>query len=380
MPRLRPSRRTLRKLFKEIPATRKADRARDAEGDDKAADETKPAGIANPLGLFDQVKDAVDRYRTTVTWIVTTYAAVWAALVGTVPFAGLGDLSDGTTRWAAAGLILAGIGASFGIYAASRVLEPEDASLGELTMRAPHSTGPRLWRHPVQWIVWHLRGKVEARSDEQMWHLFDSESGSYFDSPEKKGPAAAHELIERINRQRRCVRDHRNRCEAEADGEKRAAAARQAAAAQVLYDDALERRAATLAIAVTYQVRAKYLSSRRLLLIGAGLVLLGTVLYLTQVAADADAEQTSASAPESLTPVIVRLQPDTWASLEITAGGAACLGDVERRGAKLAVPGFVHGSASAAGPWNVLLPPGDAAGCRAVEFELDHPDGRVVAR
>lgn len=345
------------------------------------ADGDKPVVEGNALGLLDMVKAAVERYRTTVTWIVTSYAAVLVVLIGTAPFAGLGDLSGLELFVAAVGLLVAGLGAITGIYAASRVLEPEDASLGELSLgKAKTKPGKsRLFAR----VRWFLRDEVEAVNEQAMWGLFAEESKAYFGTSTSTPNDAVRELIKAIDMASDKLRDARVEL-AQADDASRPEKERAVAAAKVCYDDSVARRERTLAVAVSHQVRGKYLSSRRTLLVGGTLVLLGTLGYLSQVAANADDEPTAAtaSAPEALAPVEVRLQPDTGTGLEVTAGGRGCLGGRMATDQKLIGPGFVRGQASAKGPWDVaMLPPAGAAeACRPVTFSLKDPDGRIAAR
>jgi hypothetical protein len=339
------------------------------------------AEVANPLGLFEMVKDAIARFRSTVTWIVGAFAAVWVVLAGTAPFAGLGDLSALEKFLAALGLLLAGLGAVLGIYAASRVLEPEDASLGELKLRKAASKPTGF--HPVKWPRWELAEKVENEANSTMWQLFNAESDAYFGTDENDDKAVSA-LIERLESDAKRLREKREAAATTTDDAARKEADGEVAAAQIAYDDSLARRERTLAVAVTYEVRGKYLSARRMLLLGALCVLLGTLLYLLQVAAkDSEAVPTAATTaaaePQSLTPVRVRLQPETWVGLDVTAGQVGCVGGSTKPDQKLETPGYLRANAAPKGPWEVLLPAGNAPACRPVEFTLEQPDGRVVA-
>jgi hypothetical protein len=299
---------------------------------------------------------------------------VWTVLAGTAPFAGLGDLEP-LERWLAGlGLLVAGAGATLGIYAASRVLEPEDASLGELKLRQPE-TRPSNWLKIAYW--WLVRGG-EHRTNADMWDLFKAESDAYFGSA-KQGPEAVGDFIKQLQSEADTLQSKRVEA-AKAEGDAKKAADREVEAARIAYDASLARRERTLAVAVTYQVRGKYVASRRMLVLAGLLVLLGTLLYLFQVAAKDDEEEPAAAAakPASFTSVRVRLQPDTWTGLEVTAGGEGCVGDSTSRDEKLELAGYVRGDAQKTGPWQVLLPAGSGTTCRPVEFSLKQPDGRVI--
>ena len=365
----------------------------DGESDGKGAGTTKTDGsaVVNPLGLLEMVKAALDRYRSTVTWIVTAYAAVWAVLVGTAPFAGLGDLSFLEQLVAGLGLFLAGLGAILGIYAASRVLEPEDASLGELTRREGPSQTQTTGFNPVAWGRSQLAERVEREATATMWKLFYAERKGYFGpdapddpvgTPEELGRKWVGQLITRLDVQSEIVRSCEVRAAGIVDPEQRKDADAQAAAARVDFDASLARRERTLAVAVTYQVRGKYLSSRRMLLLGALLVLVGTLFYLLQVSAETDdddsAVATAVTPPQALTPVSIRLQPATWIELETTAGKRGCLGASNQRDRTLSIAGYARGTVDPKGPWEVIVPPSGPT-CRPIEFTLKLPDGRVVA-
>jgi hypothetical protein len=76
-----------------------------------------------------QLRWARGKYDSIIRWVLVCFTAIGLLIFGSVPFV---DLSGVNMLWITAGLVLAGLGLGIVIWAATRALEPEDASLGEL--------------------------------------------------------------------------------------------------------------------------------------------------------------------------------------------------------------------------------------------------------
>lgn len=345
----------------------------------KAAEAADEEVKTDPYAPFEMARQAIDRYRTTVKWIVGAYVAIWTVLVGTAPFAGLGGLDTTGMLIAGGGLLVAGIGALSGIYAASRVLEPEDASLGELTHPGDESsTRSRLSLRRL------LEGDGETRARKRRDELFKAEGG-YFgpdSGADRTTSERARDLIEKIQTAEQVYWTKRIAAAGAAE-DQRAAKDRDAEVAELRYDQLQARRSLTLAVAAIYEVRGKYWTSRRLLINGAILVLAGTLMYLSQVVAEEkDDEAAAASSPApaaAVTPARIRLKPETWRPLNTISGAARCFAPNAEEG-KVVTDGYVLGEVPATGPWTVVALPtatGDAR-CRPVTLDVKLPAGRVL--
>lgn len=342
-----------------------------AEKGDASADEEK----TDPYAPFEMAKQAAERHRTTVKWIVGAYAAIWTVLVGTAPFAGLGDLDTRELCIAGGGLLVAGVGALAGIFAASRVLEPEDSSLGELAQ--PPGTRPG-------YLARLIEGSGQKAARDKRDALFTSDK-AYF-GPGAQGSTTddlANDLIGRIQDAEAKLWTAQDEA-ADAGPGDRASKERTVEAAKLRYERLCGRRNLTLAVAAIYELRGKYWASRRLLMIGAALVLIGTLGYLSQVVAESDdkddetAKTSAEPAPAVVTPAQVRLKPETWRRLNTPSGGARCF-TANAQDGKTVADAYVLGDAPPNGPWTVVvLPNSDGSACRPVTVELKLPAGRVV--
>ena len=89
---------------------------------------TSPAAMAaQPLGMITAARQ---KYDGIVRWILALFAAVGTLIFGSLPFTDLNGIK--WWPWAGLGLILAGAGLVIVIWATTKALEPQDATLGEL--------------------------------------------------------------------------------------------------------------------------------------------------------------------------------------------------------------------------------------------------------
>jgi hypothetical protein len=89
---------------------------------------TSPAAMAaQPLGMITAARQ---KYDGIVRWILGLFAAVGTLIFGSLPFTDLNGIK--WWPWAGLGLILAGAGLVIVIWATTKALEPQDATLGEL--------------------------------------------------------------------------------------------------------------------------------------------------------------------------------------------------------------------------------------------------------
>lgn len=121
-----PLRRAVTAAVRELSNVRE----KEEEDAEAAKDATKPAPPVG--GMQEQIKAGIEGFRSTARWIIAAFGAVFVALVGSTPFTGFTDLQDGPKIQAIIGLAMGAGGALLGIWAASRVFEPEDQSLAEL--------------------------------------------------------------------------------------------------------------------------------------------------------------------------------------------------------------------------------------------------------
>lgn len=87
------------------------------------------------------------KYDSLVRWVLACFSAIGLLIFGSVPFV---DLTAVDMRWVILGLVLAGLGLGVVVWATTRALEPEDASLGEikqtLTSTVTGSARRQRWR------------------------------------------------------------------------------------------------------------------------------------------------------------------------------------------------------------------------------------------
>ncbi|MGW9585591.1 hypothetical protein [Microbacterium sp. NPDC055455] len=112
-------------------------------------DATETEGAASTVPVTqasDTLKWARKKYDSLVRWVVGVFSAIGLLVFGSVPFVNLAFVDV----WRVSiGLVLSGIGLAIVIYATTRALEPEDASLSELRVtikdaeKNPNSTNPR---------------------------------------------------------------------------------------------------------------------------------------------------------------------------------------------------------------------------------------------
>jgi hypothetical protein len=110
-----------------------------AEKGTSGEDPEKPSG--DPTTRFEQdVAKDIDRIRETAKWLVTTFGAVAGVLLAGLSLSHLGAVEDGKLPLALAGAVMAVVGVTVAIAAASRVLVGGRVNLD--TLREP--TGSRL--------------------------------------------------------------------------------------------------------------------------------------------------------------------------------------------------------------------------------------------
>jgi hypothetical protein len=123
-----------------------------------SAPSTPGAPVTTPpaveTGLSANATGAVDRYRQTMRWMLGAFGAVALVVFGSIPFTDLNKATQSQQWWIRAGLTLVGIGLVLVIYAATRVLEPEDASLSELSSDWKKVDKQRKrWDHVKAWSL-----------------------------------------------------------------------------------------------------------------------------------------------------------------------------------------------------------------------------------
>lgn len=101
-----------------------------------SSDGSSPAvSAASPQGAADSTTDEIaqvrKKYDGMLRWMVGVFSAVGLLIFGTLPFT---DLQGIDWEPAAIGLSVAGTGLAVVIWATTKGLEPQDASLGELSM------------------------------------------------------------------------------------------------------------------------------------------------------------------------------------------------------------------------------------------------------
>ena len=122
--------------------------------DPKPADSQPPAPTSDAAGVAEltaSLRRAKESYAKTMRWLVGTVGLVGLVLFGSGPFLvgdEFGDLFDSDNRLALVGLASVALGVVMVIVSATRVYEPEDASLGELCdsfdqLADPMLHGPR---------------------------------------------------------------------------------------------------------------------------------------------------------------------------------------------------------------------------------------------
>lgn len=113
-------------------------------GEDEKADD----GAASTVSVSqasETLKWARKKYDALVRWVVAVFSAIGLLVFGSVPFV---DLAFVNMLAVSLGLILAGVGLAIVIYATTRALEPEDASLSELSATLREATQHRGATHP----------------------------------------------------------------------------------------------------------------------------------------------------------------------------------------------------------------------------------------
>lgn len=104
-----------------------------------------------------QGKEAAERYRNSMRWLVAAVAAIGTTLFGSAGITEI-DLID---RWRWAALGVASLGLVLVLWAAVVMFEPEDASLGELAAgfdQIDRNKRPRWWspRKQALWDLWKI--------------------------------------------------------------------------------------------------------------------------------------------------------------------------------------------------------------------------------
>lgn len=115
----------------------KAEQAEEKPGDEKKPDKKpKPAEKAKPKAAgsaADPWRQAKRKLTDTTTWIVSAFAAVLVAAVGTSPFLVFDDIDAPVeAAWATWGLVLAGSSVLAMIWATSESREPDTSALSDL--------------------------------------------------------------------------------------------------------------------------------------------------------------------------------------------------------------------------------------------------------
>lgn len=144
----------------------------------------------------DGARGAAERYRNAMRWLVGAVAAIGIALFGSAAFITGDPLGSGEARW---GLALASVGLVGILMAATLVFEPEDASLGELAEdigRARRKLKRVGWGG---WGEWYRKTKLflspRLAATWRLANILEGEEGSAHLGP---GRTTVRKLIESI--------------------------------------------------------------------------------------------------------------------------------------------------------------------------------------
>jgi hypothetical protein len=110
------------------------------------------------------------KYDSMIRWVLGVFTAVGILIFGSVPFTDLKGIA--WWPWASCGLALAGLGLGVVVWATTKGLEPQDASLGEIkdTFTALDESEPRPWK-PLKRSNWRLKQILAAIPNEASAHL-----------------------------------------------------------------------------------------------------------------------------------------------------------------------------------------------------------------
>ncbi|MEM9516080.1 MAG: hypothetical protein AAGA42_14605 [Actinomycetota bacterium] len=324
---------------------------------------TGPVGAADVSNSYSGAVAAVERFRTTMRWLVGVVGVIALVLFGSTAFTT--DIDLGSWRvWAGLGLAGAGLVSVF--YSVTRVMEPEDASLGELLadIRTLADSYPPVndRKRSVAAYLEILRVERSAEPAEFVGGLI---TNIVEGAQSRVGPAT--ELAERraklteLEAELTAVDARRaaltaalvavvsNKDVPDVDKENARTAAlplietaanrssELAAHIADLRNDVAERASALQTIDVplrtrlldreliineygVVQIRGTFRSSRFWLLTGAILTLLGTILYLSDIKGDDDSEsKSSGSGIELLLPATLELSANDDAFVAVSA-------------------------------------------------------------
>lgn len=139
-------------------------------GSGSEASPTAGSGSDPSADVLAMARSARERYRTTANWMLAAFAAVGVLLFGSLPFsnASKADLTSAVGLRLLLGLLLAALGIAAAIWATSTVLEPADASLGELSAQLARTTSQPspAWLNPEAASRWELKEILTGKEHE----------------------------------------------------------------------------------------------------------------------------------------------------------------------------------------------------------------------
>ncbi|WP_433802955.1 hypothetical protein [Actinomycetospora sp. CA-084318] len=378
--------------------------------DPSGAKVAEPNAAKEPAMAAESLRELVtrvrQRYDTQTTWTVGALVAVGTLVFGSLPFANaagqdffplFGDTLGG-------GLFLSAIGIGLVLWARSRTLEPQDASLGELQMTLARFDASKMTWWKNGFLRW-FRPTVDANYE--IYRILESDDANAHLGPGISGRTPAEKvkaLVRRIGELESTSLDHTKDVAGDEAGRAlaRTALADVASALKQRAADAgspsrwlelqnghigrlaesgrqqvakgrgdaeleiyLGHRELLLAESAIAQVRGTFRAGRMLLLVGGLLTLLGAAIYTADLPAKAGAPAATPPALGTATPITVAVRPGN------TRLDSGCRGTLA--GYRLAPTGEIT-QAGRDGPFTVFVT--SPATCTGqIEFAEDEADG-----